>query len=275
MTVELKPLGQRSKALRRMIVRTLASAGRGHLGPAFSLVEIMMALFDHTLRYDPQNPDWTERDRFILSKGHGCVALYVMLADKGFFPEAELWRFCKFDGMIAGHPEKGTPGVEFSTGSLGHGLPVGVGMAIHAMRKKLGWRVYVTLGDGELNEGSVWEAAMCAAKHGLSNLTALVDYNKSQAYGTTFEVLNLEPLADKWRSFGFSVSEADGHDVEAIRSAMTQPCGGKPRIVICHTVKGRGVPFAENNMDWHHRNKIGEEDIKRLMDALGGMAGDA
>jgi len=265
-------LDARSLALRRMAVRTLAAGGRGHLGPALSLIEILRTLYDHVLRYDAKNPMWEGRDRFILSKGHGCVALYVMLVDKGFMPEEELWKFCKFDGMLGGHPERGTPGIEFSTGSLGHGLPVGVGMAIDAKRKKLDHRVYVTMGDGELNEGSVWEAAMCAAKHKLNNLTVMVDYNKSQAYGSTFEVLDLEPLADKWASFGFTVAEVDGHDMEALKRELSpRPCvGEKPRAVICHTIKGKGAAFAENNMEWHHRNKIDENEVRRLMEAFGG-----
>ncbi|MBI4665251.1 MAG: transketolase [Nitrospinae bacterium] len=267
----LSILDKRSLGLRRMIVKTLGAAGRGHLGPAFSLVEIIRALYDHVLRYDANNPSWPLRDRFILSKGHGCVALYVMLAEKGFFNEEELWKLCKFEGLLGGHPEHSTPGVEVSTGSLGHGLPIGTGMALHARRKKENHRVFVVMGDGELGEGSVWEAAMSASKHKLSNLTAIVDYNKSQAYGSTFEVLDLEPLADKWRSFGFETREADGHDVESLAKLFNAKSeSGKPVAVICHTVKGRGASFVENNMEWHHKNKIGQDEVSRLMEALEG-----
>ena len=168
-------LDERSKHLRRQIVRVLASAGRGHLGPALSLVEILRVLFDDVMRYDASNPSWPERDRFILSKGHGCIALYVMLHDKGFITERDLWNVCRFDALLGGHPEARIPGVEVSTGALGHGLSVGVGMALDAKRKGLKHRIYVVLGDGECDEGSVWEAAMSAAKHGLDNLVVLVD----------------------------------------------------------------------------------------------------
>ena len=165
------------------------------------------------LRYRSQQPDWRLRDRFILSKGHGCLALYAVLADKGFFPVSELATYCAADSRLGGHPETKVPGVEASTGALGHGLAIGVGMAIAARLDARDSRVFVVLGDGETNEGSVWESAMSAAKHKLANLVAIVDYNKFQSYGPTSEVLELEPLADKWRSFGFAVAEVDGHDV--------------------------------------------------------------
>jgi transketolase len=179
---------ERSKHLRRQIVRVLERGGRGHLGTSLSLVEMLRVLFDSVLHYDPKNPAWPERDRFILSKGHGCITLYVLLQEKGFFPEEELWKFCRFDGILGGHPDPKVPGIEISTGSLGHGLPIAIGMALAAKRRNAGHRVFVVLGDGECNEGSVWEAAMSAAKHKLDNLVALVDYNKQQSYGSTYEV---------------------------------------------------------------------------------------
>ncbi|VAX23805.1 Transketolase, N-terminal section [hydrothermal vent metagenome] len=263
-------LDQRSKELRKTILKTLAAAGRGHLGPAFSIVEIVRALYDHVLRFDPTDPHWPERDRFILSKGHGCVALYVMLVDKGFFPEDYLWSLCKVDGLLAGHPEHYTPGIEASTGALGHGLSIGIGMALHAKIKRTGRKVFVLMGDGEINEGSVWEAAMSASKHKLENLTAIIDYNKSQAYGSTREVLDLEPLVDKWRAFGFSVKEVDGHDMAALRDVLgnTPATQSKPTALICHTVKGKGIPLAESNQKWHHKSKIGEDEIGVLIEAL-------
>ena len=196
-------LDERSRHLRRQIVRVLDRGGRGHLGTSLSLVEVLRVLFDSVLRYDPKNPKWPGRDRFILSKGHGCITLYVLLQEKGFFPEDELWKFCRFDGILGGHPDPKVPGIEFSTGSLGHGLPVGVGMALAAKRQKSAHRVFAVLGDGECNEGSVWEAAMSAAKHKLDNLVVMVDYNKQQSYGSTYEVLDLEPFAAKWEAFGF------------------------------------------------------------------------
>ena len=171
-------LDERSKHLRRQIVRVLEGGGRGHLGTSLSLVEILRVLFDSVLRYDAKKPKWPERDRFILSKGHGCIALYVLLQEKGFFPEEELVKFCKFDGILGGHPDPKVPGIEVSTGSLGHGLPIAVGMAVAAQRRGAKHRVITVLGDGECDEGSVWEAAMSASKHRLDNLVAIVDYNK-------------------------------------------------------------------------------------------------
>src|SRR5215813_7593020 len=183
------PLDQRSRQLRVMIVKSIKAANRGHLGSAFSLVEILRVLYDDVLKYDASNPRWPGRDRCILSKGHGCLALYALLADKGFFPDEELWKFCKSDGILGGHPEYGkVPGIEASTGSLGHGLSIGIGMALHARRRKANYRVFVISSDGENNEGAVWEAALAANKHHLSNLIVLVDYNKQQSYGTTQEV---------------------------------------------------------------------------------------
>ncbi|MCX8089749.1 MAG: transketolase [Verrucomicrobiae bacterium] len=261
----------RSRHLRRQIVRALEKGGRGHVGSAFSLVEMLRVLYDEVLRYDPKNPRWPERDRFILSKGHGCLALYVLLAEKGFFPEEELWKFCKADGILGGHPEAGKiPGVEASTGSLGHGLPIGVGMALAARMDGARHRVFVVVSDGESNEGSLWEAALCAAKHRLSNLTVLVDYNKQQSYSTTYEVLDLEPFAEKWRAFGFAVEEVDGHSVSALRAVLARvPFDpNKPSAIICHTIKGKGVSFVENNLSWHHKNKVTPEEIRSLLAAL-------
>jgi len=269
--VNTTPLDARSRHLRRQIVRVLEKGGRGHVGSAFSLVEMLRVLYDEVLRYDPKNPRWPERDRFILSKGHGCLALYVLLAEKGFFPEEELWKFCKADGILGGHPEAGKiPGVEASTGSLGHGLPIGVGMALAARMDGARHRVFVVASDGESNEGSLWEAALCAAKHRLSNLTVLVDYNKQQSYSTTYEVLDLEPFAAKWRAFGFAVEEVDGHSVDALRAALRRvPFDpGRPSAIICHTIKGKGVSFVENNLAWHHKNKVTPEEIQSLLAAL-------
>lgn len=227
-------------------------------------------LYDDVLRYNPTDPKWVDRDRFLLSKGHGCLPLYAILAEKGFFPEEELWKFCQSDGILGGHPEHKVPGVEASTGSLGHGLSIGVGFALNARIDRAGYGVYVVIGDGESNEGSVWEAALSASKHGLTNLNVLIDYNKHQSYASTSEVLNLEPLADKWRSFGFGVCEVDGHDVEALQSSLLGlPVErDKPSAIICHTIKGKGIDFAENNMLWHHKSGITNAEIENLMNAL-------
>lgn len=269
-----QPLDGRSLALRRMIIDTLVCAGRGHPGPALSLVEILRVLYDDILRVQPENPDWNGRDRLILSKGHGCLALYAVLADKGFFPKDELKRFCRFGSFLSGHPEAGKiPGVEASTGALGHGLPIGVGMALAARLQKRDSRVFVVTGDGELNEGSMWEAAMSASKNRLDALTAIVDYNKLQSYGPLESVQPLEPLADKWRAFGFAVAEVNGHDVAALRNVLSRlPLeAGKPSAVIAHTVKGKGVPAAENNPQWHHKNKLTADELASVTAALGDM----
>ncbi len=266
-------LDDRALTLRRLAVTALDGGGRGHIGSTFSLIEIFRVLYDDILNYRPDEPNWPDRDRCILSKGHGCIALYTLLADKGFIPKDELQTFCKFDSRLGGHPEQGKiPGVEFSTGALGHGLPVGVGMALSARMQKRPSRVFVVTGDGEINEGSVWEAAMSAGKHGLSNLTVMVDYNKLQSYGPVDVVQPLEPLADKWRSFGFGVAEVDGHDVEQLRSALASLplVAEKPSAIICHTIKGRGIPFAEGKAEWHHKSRLNDEDIAQLYDVLGG-----
>jgi len=266
------PLDRRSRDLRARIVQVLRHGGRGHLGTSLSLVEILRVLYDSVLRYDPADPRWPGRDRFILSKGHGCITQYVLLQEKGFFPGDELSKFCKFDGILGGHPDPKVPGVEVSTGSLGHGLPIAVGMAICAKRDASSTRVFTVLGDGECNEGSVWEAAMSAAKHRLDNLVVMVDYNKQQSYASTREVLDLEPFADKWRAFGFATEEVDGHDVAALERLLAKVPfeAGRPSAIICHTVKGKGVAFAENNLKWHHKSSIKESEIEQLLAAIEG-----
>ena len=265
------PLDQRSRDLRRLVIDALDGGGRGHIGSSMSLIEIVRVLYDDVLEFRPGEPDWPDRDRCILSKGHGCLALYAVLADKGFFAKEALKSFCKRESFLGGHPERGkVPGVEASTGALGHGLSIAVGMALAARLQKRDRRHFVVLGDGEINEGSVWEAAMSASKHQLSSLTAIVDYNKLQSYGPTAEVMDLEPLADKWRSFGFSVAEVDGHNVDDLRSTLgALPFDKqKPSAVIAHTVKGKGIPFAENDATWHHKSRLPDEQIAALYQAL-------
>jgi transketolase len=265
------PLDERSRYLRRLVIQAIEGGGRGHVGPAMSPIEILRVLYDDVLRHDPNNPEWPGRDRFILSKGHGCLALYAVLADKGYFPVSELSRFCHTHSFLGGHPERGKiPGVEASTGALGHGLPIGVGMALAARIKRTDTKVFVLTGDGETNEGSVWEAAMAASKHRLSNLTVMVDYNKIQSYGPVPEVMPLEPFADKWRAFGFEVVETDGHDSASLRKILgSAPLSdSKPGAVICHTVKGKGLSAAEHNPVWHHKSYLRPEDIQALYDDL-------
>jgi len=263
-------LDQRSKDLRRLIIKLIETGRRGHIGPAGSLVEVLRVLYDDWLNVRPTQPDWTERDRFILSKGHGCLALYAVLADKGFFPITELDSFCSNESMLGGHPEHRVPGIEASTGALGHGLSIGVGMALAAKINKKTHRVAVVVGDGEINEGVIWEAAMSAAKHQLSNLTVLIDYNKFQSYGPTSFVLDLEPLVDKWQAFGFEVAEIDGHNPSEVLAALEKlPLkNDAPSAIVCHTVKGKGFPMAENEASWHHKSNLSDQDITDLYEAL-------
>ena len=265
------PLDERSLHLRRLVVSALEGGGRGHVGSSMSLIEIMRVLYDHVLRYRPEEPNWPERDRCILSKGHGCLALYVVLADKGFFPLTVLDTFCRRDSILGGHPEAGKiPGVEASTGALGHGLSIGIGMALAMRMQQRDCRVFVIMGDGEINEGSVWEAALCAGKHRLSNLVGLIDYNKMQSAGPTAEIQDLEPLLDKWRSFGFAATEVDGHDVAALRRVLDDvPLDReKPTAIVCHTVKGKGIPVAEHEPTWHHKSRISIDVIAQMYAAL-------
>lgn len=254
-------LDEKSLAIRKQIIDMMKKAGKGHPASAFSIVEIIRVLYDDILKYDPKNPKWALRDRFILSKGHGCLALYVILAEKGFFPKEELDKFCTPDGLLGGHPETKIPGIEVATGSLGHGLSVGIGMALAARFDKAQHKVFVLIGDGECNEGAIWEAALLAGKHKLDNLVVILDYNKCQSYGPTCEVQDLEPLADKWKSFGFAVKEINGHDVNEVKKALSLvPLKkGKPSLIICHTVKGKGVSFMEYNSKWHHPKPTDDE----------------
>lgn len=264
-------LDARSLHLRRLIVDALAGGQRGHIGSSMSPLEIVRVLYDDVLRHRPEEPGWPLRDRCILSKGHGCLALYAVLADNGYFPEAELKTFCVKGSILGGHPEHGkVPGVEASTGALGHGLSIGLGMALAARMQHRDSRVFVIMGDGEINEGSVWEAALCAGKHRLANLVAIVDYNKIQSAGTTAEIQELEPLADKWRAFRFATAEVDGHDCTALRDVFARmPLDPqRPTALICHTVKGKGFPFAEHDPEWHHKSKVSAELGRQLYAAL-------
>ncbi len=265
-------LDQRSKTLRKLIVRSLIGGGKGHMGAAMSLVEILRVLYDDMINFDPKKPLLSERDRVVLSKGHGCLALYAILVDKGFFPASELDTTSQVDSILGGHPEHAqVPGVEATTGALGHGFPISVGIALAAKIKKQKHKVYTIVGDGETNEGSVWEAALLASKHNLSNLKVLVDYNKIQSYDFVKDVSKLEPIVDKWRSFGFDVSEVNGHDIKELKKNLElfiNNSNSKPSVTICHTIKGKGFYFAENNPEWHYRRSFSKEEIKKLDECL-------
>ncbi|MDA1260199.1 MAG: transketolase [Planctomycetota bacterium] len=258
------------KEARQTIIEMVIAAQRGHVGSAFSLIEILLVLYKGgILKVDPKNPHWPERDRMILSKGHGCLALYPILCDLGFFPREELMLYCRPKGILGGHPEHlKVPGVEASTGALGHGLSIGIGMALAARMNGHKHRVFVILGDGECDEGSIWEGALHASKHALDSLTVLVDYNRQQSYSDVSEVLPLEPFAEKWRAFGFSVDEVDMDHPDRLHALLLKPVAGRPRVVICHTVKGKGVSFIERNLQWHHKAKLTELEIENIFNEL-------
>jgi len=258
-----------SRDFRREILAILGHARRGHLASAFSVVEILRVLYEDVLRVDPAYPDDPDRDRFILSKGHACLALYVALARRGFFPAAELCTFCAFGSRLGGHPEHGRiPGVEASTGALGHGLSIGVGHAIWGARTGRSFRTVVLLGDGELQEGTVWEAALSAPRFATENLLAIVDYNRFQAGGAVDHVMPLDPLADKWRSFRWNVIEIDGHDMAAIVGALRRfPAPSGPTVIIAHTVKGKGVPGVEGTARAHY-TMLNADEVARALEAL-------
>ena len=270
MTISTLP-DSRSLEQRRVILKMTDASRRGHIASALSILEIVRVLYDSVLRVDPANPSWKDRDRFILSKGHGCMALYLLLAERGFFPYDELFRFTKFDSILGSHPDlEKVPGCEASTGSLGHGLPIGVGLALAARLEKASWRVFVLVGDGECQEGTTWEAAVVASKHRLDHLAVLVDSNKMQCFSTVREVGDLEPFADKWRAFGFAVREVDGHDPVALLEALEAlPYeAGRPSCLICHTVKGKGVLRMEGSPAWHHANRVSDEEMRGLYEDL-------
>jgi transketolase len=242
--------------LRRTIVDTAVGAGAGHIAPAYSVLEVVTALYVWVLDTKANEPRWAERDRFILSKGHGCLALYAVLAEHGFFPKATLATFTKPGSFLGGHPDLKVPGVDATTGSLGHGLPMGVGMALAAKLDHRPRRTFVVLSDGECQEGSVWEAALLGAHLGLERLTVVIDHNKLQSLGPVDEVMSsAAPVADKWRAFGWAVTEVDGHDLAALREAFARLplVSGRPTAIVAHTVKGKGVSYMEQNPIWHYR----------------------
>jgi transketolase len=244
----------KSVEYRRSILNIIKQANAGHTGGSLSCIDILNVLYNCILDVCPENFSDPNRDRYIHSKGHSVEALYVVLADKGFFPSSQLSTLEQYMSELIGHPTKKVPGIEQNTGALGHGLSVAVGMAIAAKLDHRPFRVYTMMGDGELTEGSIWEAAMSASHYQLDNLTAIIDRNGLQITGLTENVMRLEPLADRFRSFGFATHEVDGHDFEALLDVFNQlPFEqGKPNLIIAHTIKGKGVSFIENQVSWHH-----------------------
>jgi transketolase len=245
-----------ARLVRADVVQMVHRARASHVGSSLSAVDILAVLYGSVLRHRPDDPSWPERDRFILSKGHAAAAGYAILARTGYFSPDLLDTYCGNGSPLAGHltASPQAPGVEVSTGSLGHGLPIGVGMALHISRSASPARVFVVISDGECDEGSTWEAALLAAHHRLASLTVIVDNNRIQSFGRVEDVIRLEPLSDKWQSFGWQVTDVDGHDHAALRAAVTAPGDGRPLAVVAHTVKGRGVSFMEDDLAWHYRN---------------------
>jgi transketolase len=260
-----------AKQIRRQCLLMTNRANASHIGSCLSAADILAVLYGKVMRYDPARPDWPDRDRFVLSKGHGCAALYATLAESGFFPPAWLETYYQNGAQLAGHAtHKGVPGVEVSTGSLGHGLPLSAGMALAGKRDGRPYRVFCVLSDGECDEGSTWEAALFAPYHRLGNLTVIVDYNKIQSLGRVSEVLDLEPLAAKWSAFGWATSELNGHDLGALQAALERVEPDRPRCIVAHTVKGKGVSFMEDKLQWHYTAPKGDELTKALAEVEAG-----
>jgi transketolase len=242
----------KSFALRRRMLQLIHAAGAGHTGGGLSCLDILNVLYNRILRITPETTEDPLRDRYVQSKGHCVEALYAVMSDRGYFPDAALDTVCHYKSYYVGHPTRKIKGMEMNTGALGHGLPICLGMALAAKQDAAAFRVYTLLGDGELAEGSNWEAAMAAAHYKLDNLVAILDHNTLQITGHTKDVMSNEPLADKWVAFGWEVRSVNGHDYAALTTAITTPHPGKPLIVIANTVKGKGVSFMENVGKWHH-----------------------
>ncbi|MCM8770493.1 MAG: transketolase [Candidatus Omnitrophica bacterium] len=263
---KITELEQKAKKIRRMIIKMLACAGSGHPGGSLSATDIITCLYNAVMRHDPKNPHWPERDRFHMSKGHCCPLWYAVLADAGYFKEEELWTLRKLGSILQGHPDRRTPGVDVASGSLGQGLSVALGMSLAAKVDRKDYRVYCLLGDGEIQEGNIWEAAMAASHYKCDNLCAIVDYNGFQIDGKIQDIMALEPLVEKWKAFGWYTIEIDGHNIRQILEAFQEAKNikEKPTVIIAHTVKGKGVSFMENVVDFHGRAPTKEEAERAL-----------
>jgi len=264
--LSVKELEVKAKEIRRLIIEMLARAGSGHPGGSLSATDLVTALYFHVLRFNSKDPQWPDRDRFHMSKGHCCPLWYAVLAETGYFPKEELLSLRKFGSILQGHPDRGTPGIESASGSLGQGLSVALGMSLAAKVDKKDYRVYCLLGDGETQEGNIWEAAMAASHFACDNLCAMLDYNGFQIDGKVKEIMNLEPLAAKWQAFGWNTIEIDGHNMQEILSAYAKAKTVKlrPSIIIARTIKGKGVSFMENVAGFHGKAPTQEEAERAL-----------
>lgn len=250
----IEKLEKKANAIRKHIIEMISYAEGGHTGGALSIADIMAVLYFYILRIDPKNPEWEDRDRLVLSKGHASAAWYATLAERGYFSKKELLTFDHINSRLQGHPDMNkTPGVDMSSGSLGQGISVALGMALAARYLKKTYRTFVILGDGETQEGQVWEAAMVAANYKVDNLIAILDYNKLQLFGETNKIMNIEPVIEKWQVFGWNTIEINGHRINEIIQALENAVKfeGKPTIIVAHTIKGKGVSFMENKVEWH------------------------
>ena len=265
---EITQLKRKATQIRMDLLKMIYEAGAGHTGGSLSSTDILTVLYYKVMNIDSNNPNWSERDRYIQSKGHSVESYWAVLADKGFFQKEELKTFSQFNTRLIGHPNNEVPGVEMNTGALGHGLSISVGMALAAKMDHKSYKVYTLMGDGELAEGSVWEAAMAAAQYKLDNLVGIVDRNRLQITGSTEDVMNIEPLADKWRSFGWHVIEIDGNNIDELVNVFeTIPTvNDKPTMVIANTIKGKGISFSENQAGWHHRVPNKEEYEQAILE---------
>lgn len=270
--VDYGQLKEIATQIRKDIIEAVHAAGSGHPGGSLSAADILAVLYFHKMKIDPKNPKWEERDKFVLSKGHAAPVLYAALAEKGYFPKEELLKLRHTGAMLQGHPEmKGIPGVEMSTGSLGQGFSAAIGMALAARLDKKSNRIYTLLGDGEVQEGIVWEAAMAASHYKLDNLTAILDFNGLQIDGHNDEVMSIHPIHEKWESFGWHVLTIDGHNMEEIIDALekAETIKQKPTMIIAKTIKGKGVSFMENQVGWHG-NAPKKEEAQQALKELGG-----
>ena len=263
---QIKDLEVKAKEIRRLIVQMIARAGSGHPGGSLSAADLITVLFFVVLRHNPKDPHWPERDRFHMSKGHCAPLWYCVLAESGYFPKEKLMTLRQLGSLLQGHPDRRTPGVEVASGSLGQGLSVALGMSLAGKVDKKDYRVYCLMGDGEIQEGNIWEAAMASAHYKCDNLCGILDYNGFQIDGKTCVIMDLEPIADKWKAFGWHTIVINGHNINEILSAYDEARGtkGKPSIIIAHTIKGKGVSFMENVCDFHGRAPTKEEAEKAL-----------